>query len=47
MVLDALAARKLNVAKHVPVHGPIQTHAEVLTTLKEKPKSPPGGWPFE
>ena len=45
--LEAIAARKLNVARHVPVHGPIQTHAEVLKTLKEKPKSPPGGWPFE
>ena len=45
--LEAIAARKLTVAKHVPVHGPIQTHAEVLKTLKEKPKAPPGGWPFE
>ncbi len=45
--LEAIAARKLAVVKHVPIHGPIQTHAEVLKTLKEKPKSPPGGWPFE
>ena len=45
--LEAIAARKLAVVKHVPIHGPIQTHAEVLKTLKETPKSPPGGWPFE
>ncbi len=40
--LKSLATRKLRVDKHVPVHGPIQTHAEVLKTLKEKPKGPPG-----
>ena len=35
--LAAIAARKLRVDKHVPIHGPIQTHADVLKTLKEKP----------
>jgi glyoxylase-like metal-dependent hydrolase (beta-lactamase superfamily II) len=45
--LEALAARKLRVDHHVPVHGPRQAHADVLKTLKEKPKGPPGGWPFE
>jgi len=43
--LGAIAARKLRVDKHVPIHGPIQAHADVLKTLKEKPKAPPGGWP--
>lgn len=46
-MLEAIAARRLNPAKHVPIHGPVQTHAAVLKTLKEKPKSPPGGWSFE
>jgi glyoxylase-like metal-dependent hydrolase (beta-lactamase superfamily II) len=46
-MLEAIAARKLNVARHVPVHGPIQTHGEVLKTLKETPKAPAGGWPFQ
>ena len=46
-MLEAIAARRLNVAKHVPIHGPIQTHAEVLTSLKAKPKAPAGGWPFQ
>jgi glyoxylase-like metal-dependent hydrolase (beta-lactamase superfamily II) len=46
-MLEAIAARRLNVARHVPVHGPIQTHAEVLRTLKQKPKAPVDGWPFE
>ena len=41
------AARKLPVAKHAPIHGPRQTHAEVLKTLKETPKAPVGGWPAE
>ena len=27
--------------KHVPIHGKIQTHAEVLQTLASKPKGPP------
>ncbi len=44
--LEAIAARKLRVDKHVPIHGPMQTHADVLKTLKEKPKAPTGGWPF-
>jgi hypothetical protein len=39
--LANLALRKLRVDRHVPIHGPIQTHAEVLRTLKEKPKGPP------
>jgi glyoxylase-like metal-dependent hydrolase (beta-lactamase superfamily II) len=46
-MLEAIAARKLNVATHVPIHGPRQTHAEVLKTLKETPKAPAGGWPFQ
>lgn len=46
-MLEAIAARKLNVVKHVPIHGPIQTHAEVLKTLKQTPKAPAGGWPFQ
>jgi glyoxylase-like metal-dependent hydrolase (beta-lactamase superfamily II) len=45
-MLAAIAARKLNVVKHVPIHGPIQTHAEVLKTLQATPKEPAGGWPF-
>jgi hypothetical protein len=28
--------RHLAVEKHVPVHGTIQTHAEVLATLRSK-----------
>ena len=39
--LDNLAFRKLRVDRHAPIHGPMQTHAEVLRTLKEKPKGPP------
>ena len=46
-MLEAIAARKLNVATHVPIHGPRQTHAEVLKTLKQTPKAPAGGWPAE
>jgi glyoxylase-like metal-dependent hydrolase (beta-lactamase superfamily II) len=46
-MLEAIAARKLPVAKHAPIHGPRQTHAEVLKTLKETPKAPAGGWPAE
>lgn len=44
--LGAIASRKLRVEKHVPIHGPIQAHAEVLKTLKEKPRAPSSGWPF-
>jgi hypothetical protein len=40
-LLENLAFRKLRVDRHVPIHGPIQTHADVLRTLKEKPKGPP------
>ena len=39
--LENLATRKLNVARHVPIHGRIQTHAEVVAVLKEKPTGPP------
>ena len=46
-MLEAIAARKLPVARHAPIHGPRQTHAEVLKTLKETPKAPAGGWPAE
>lgn len=46
-MLEAIAARKLPVVKHAPIHGPIQTHAEVLKTLKATPKEPAGGWPFQ
>jgi len=46
-MLEAIAARKLNVSTHVPIHGPRQTHAEVLKTLKQTPKAPAGGWPAE
>ena len=45
-MLEAIAARNLPVVKHAPIHGPIQTHAEVLKTLKATPKEPAGGWPF-
>lgn len=38
--LENLKTRRLNVARHVPVHGRIQTHAEVLQTLASKPKGP-------
>ncbi|MBI4265949.1 MAG: MBL fold metallo-hydrolase [Acidobacteria bacterium] len=38
--LENLKARSLNVARHVPVHGKIQRHPEVLAVLAEKPKGP-------
>ena len=39
--LENLAARKLAPARHVPIHGKIQTHPEVLQTLASKPKAAP------
>lgn len=39
--IENLAARKLNPVRHIPIHGKIQKHAEVLAVLKEKPKGPP------
>ena len=39
--IENLKAQKLNPARHVPIHGRIQTHAEVVKTLAEKPKAPP------
>ena len=39
--IENLKARNLTVARHVPVHGRIQTHQEVLQTLASKPKGPP------
>lgn len=38
--LENLKTRGLNPVKHVPIHGKIQTHAEVLQTLASKPKGP-------
>lgn len=40
--LDNLKARGLAPARHVPIHGRIQTHQEVLQTLASKPKAAPG-----
>jgi glyoxylase-like metal-dependent hydrolase (beta-lactamase superfamily II) len=39
--IENLAARKLMPARHVPIHGKIQTHPEVLQTLASKPKAAP------
>jgi hypothetical protein len=39
--LQNIEARTLRVDTHVPVHGPMQKHAEVLKTLAAKPKGPP------
>lgn len=39
--IENLAARKLNPARHLPIHGKIQTHQEVLQVLASKPKAPP------
>lgn len=39
--LENLKARGLSPARHLPGHGRIQTHAEVLATLASKPKAPP------
>jgi hypothetical protein len=39
--IENLSARRLNPARHLPIHGRIQTHAEVLQTLASKPKAPP------
>ncbi|MGB7219373.1 MAG: hypothetical protein WBD07_11245 [Vicinamibacterales bacterium] len=39
--IENVKAQKLNPARHLPIHGRIQTHAEVLKTLAEKPKAPP------
>lgn len=39
--IENLKARNLNPARHVPIHGRIQTHQEVLETLASKPKAAP------
>lgn len=39
--LENLELRGLDVAEHVPVHGPRQRHAEVLETLRTMPSGPP------
>jgi glyoxylase-like metal-dependent hydrolase (beta-lactamase superfamily II) len=39
--LENLETRGLDVATHVPIHGPRQTHAEVLATLRAMPAGPP------
>ena len=40
--LENLKARGIQPATHVPIHGKIQTHGEVLQTLASKPKGPTG-----
>lgn len=37
--IENLAARRLNPRRHLPGHGRIQTHPEVLQTLASKPKA--------
>ena len=39
--IENLKARNLMPARHVPIHGRIQTHQEVLATLASKPKAAP------
>ena len=39
--IENLRARNLNPVRHVPIHGRIQTHQEVLQTLAEKPREAP------
>ena len=39
--IENLKSRNLNVARHIPIHGKIQRHNEVLQVLSEKPKGPP------
>jgi hypothetical protein len=39
--IENLASRKLAPVRHVPIHGRIQTHQEVLQTLASKPKAAP------
>jgi hypothetical protein len=39
--IENLKARNLTPARHVPIHGKIQTHQEVLATLASKPKAAP------
>jgi len=39
--VENLKTRNLNVARHLPIHGKIQRHNEVLQVLTEKPKGPP------
>jgi hypothetical protein len=39
--LENLQARGLAPARHVPIHGTIQTHQQVLATLAAKPKAAP------
>jgi hypothetical protein len=39
--LENVKAQGLEPLLHVPIHGSMQTHAEVLKTLASKPKGPP------
>jgi hypothetical protein len=39
--IENVKARGLAPARHVPIHGRIQTHQEVLATLASKPKAAP------
>ena len=39
--IENLATRQLNPDRHVPIHGRIETHAEVLQTLATAPSAPP------
>ncbi|MGE0445451.1 MAG: MBL fold metallo-hydrolase [Vicinamibacterales bacterium] len=39
--IENLRARNLTPVRHVPIHGRIQTHQEVLQTLAEKPREAP------
>jgi hypothetical protein len=39
--VENLKARRLAPVRHVPIHGRIQTHQEVLRTLASKPKAAP------
>jgi hypothetical protein len=39
--MENLRARNLAPARHLPGHGRIQTHQEVVQTLASKPKAPP------
>lgn len=40
--IENLTKGKLDPARHLPIHGRIQTHKEVLQTLASKPTSAPG-----
>ena len=39
--MENLKSRNLNVVRHIPIHGKIQRHNEVVQVLAEKPKGPP------